>query len=325
MKIGHIDIEHPIALAPMEDVTDSAFRIISRRLGADIVYTEFTSSEAVIRNAKKAMQKIRVYDEERPVAIQLFGGFEESMGQAAAKAEQLRPDFIDINCGCWVKNAVARGEGAALLKDLPRFERIVRSMVDAVKLPVTVKTRLGWDNDSIVILDVAKMVEQAGAKALTVHCRTRVQGHQGDAQWHWLEKIKKAVSIPVLGNGDIQQPEDVKRMFETGCDGVMIGRAAIGNPWIFKRARHYLVTGDILSEPTLKERIDVCIEHLKLSVSMKNECAVIPFRKYYSGYFKGIPHVSQLRKDLMELIELDKIIERLRQFEDQYDSILQAA
>lgn len=315
MNIGTIKINRPIALAPMEDVTDTSFRAICKRLGADIVYTEFTSSEAVIRNIPRALKKIRITDEERPVAIQLFGGVEASMEEAARKAESFAPDFIDINCGCWVKNHVGRGEGAALLKDLPHFEKIVSSTVKATKLPVTVKTRLGWDANSIVILDVARMVEQAGAKALTVHCRTRSQAHRGQADWHWLEKIKKVVSIPVIGNGDLTTPEDVKRMFETGCDGVMIGRGAITNPWIFQQAKYYLRTGRQLPQPTLKEKIELCMEHLKLSVQLKGlRNGVIPFRKHYVGYLKGVPNVSKLRADLMQLVDLDKIIERLRQF-----------
>lgn len=317
MNIGSIHIDNPIALAPMEDVTDSAFRLICKRLGADLVYTEFTSSEAIIRNIPRALDKIRITDEERPVAIQLFGGIEDSMEEAAKKAEQFRPDFIDINCGCWVKNHVARGEGAALLKDLPHFEKIVTSTVRATHLPVTVKTRLGWDADNIVILDVAKMVEQAGAKALTVHCRTRSQAHTGRADWLWLEKIKKAITIPLIGNGDVTTPEDVKRMFETGCDGVMIGRGAITNPWIFKQAKHYLATGHHLSEPSLKEKIDVCIEHLKLSMGLKGlRHGIIPFRKYYAGYLHGIPNAAKLRSDLMQFVDLDMIIGRLRQFVD---------
>jgi len=317
MNIGSLNIEQPIVLAPMEDVTDTAFRLICKRLGADIVYTEFTSSEALIRDIPKALQKIQVTDEERPIAIQLFGGVEESMEGATKKAESFKPDFIDINCGCWVKNHVSRGEGAALLKDLPHFEKIVSSAVKATKLPVTVKTRLGWDASNIVILDVAKMVEQSGAKALTVHCRTRSQAHTGEADWRWLEKIKKVISIPLIGNGDIESPEDAKRMFETGCDGVMVGRGAIINPWIFPQTKHYLKTGQHLSPPTLKEKIDLCVEHLKLAVELKGlRNGIIPFRKYYSGYLKGVPEVAKLRADLMQLVDLDKIIERLNQFCD---------
>ena len=315
MNIGSIEIEQPIALAPMEDVTDAAFRLVCKRLGADIVYTEFTSCEALIRDIPRAIKKIRITDEERPIAIQLFGGVEESMEEATKRATDFGPDFIDINCGCWVKNHVSRGEGAALLKDLLHFERIVASTVKATKLPVTVKTRLGWDAKSIVILDVAKMVEQAGAKAITIHCRTRNQAHRGEADWHWLEKIKKVVSIPVIGNGDITTPGDVKRMFETGCDGVMIGRGAMTNPWIFQQAKYFLKNGQYLPEPTLREKIELCIEHLKLSVRLKGlRDGVIPFRKYYVGYLNGVPNVAKLRSDLMQLVDLEKIIERLLDF-----------
>lgn len=321
MNIGPIQIEQPIALAPMEDVTDTAFRLVCKRLGADIVYTEFTSSEALIRNIPKAVDKIQITDEERPIAIQLFGGVAESMEEATRRATEFGPDIIDINCGCWVKNNVRQGAGAALLRDLPRFERIVASTVKSTKLPVTVKTRLGWDARSIVILDVAKMVEQAGAKAITVHCRTRSQAHRGEADWRWLEKIKKVVSIPVIGNGDLTTPDDVKRMFETGCDGVMIGRGAMSNPWLFGQAKHLMKTGQYLPEPTLREKIELCIEHLKLSVQLKGlREAVIPFRKYYIGYLKGVPNVAKLRSDLMHLVDLDKIIDRLVQFMDMHPS-----
>lgn len=319
MNIGPYQFEQPICLAPMEDVTDSAFRLICKRLGADILYTEFTSSEALIRDIPRALKKIQITDEERPIAIQLFGGVEESMERATKKVERFKPDFIDINCGCWVKNHVSRGEGAALLKDLDHFEMIVASTVKSTKLPVTVKTRLGWDADNIVILDVAKMVEQAGAKALTVHCRTRSQAHKGEADWRWLEKIKKVMSIPLIGNGDIESPEDAKRMFETGCDGVMVGRGAIVNPWIFQQIKHYLKTGQHSAQPALREKIALCIEHLKLSVELKGaRDGIIPFRKYYSGYLRGMPDVAKLRADLMGLVELDKIIERLNQFLDIY-------
>jgi len=315
MNIGDINIEKAVVLAPMEDVTDTAFRLICRRMGADIVYTEFTSSEALIRDVEKAKQKIKVSEVERPVAIQIYGGVESSMEGAAKVAEGFKPDFIDINCGCWVKNHALRYEGAGLLLDLPRFERIVKATVKATKLPVTVKTRLGWDDKNIVIMDVAKMVEDAGAQALTLHCRTRSQAHKGFADWSWLEKIKRNISIPLFGNGDILTAEDVAAMFETGCDGVMIGRAAIGNPWIFKQAKHFLNTKEHLPEPTLEERINVCIEHLKLSVEFKGaHDGVVTFRKYYAGYLRGLPHVAQLRSELMQMAEIDPIIERLHKF-----------
>lgn len=321
MNIGKLQFEKPICLAPMEDVTNVSFRLVCKQMGADIVYTEFASSEALIRDIPRVMSKIKVNDEERPVGIQIFGGNEDAMEKAAAVAEECQPDFIDINCGCWVRNHVARGEGAALLKDLPKFKRIVKATIKGTSLPVTVKTRLGWDQDSIVILDTAQMLEDAGVEALTVHCRTRSQAHEGRADWSWLEKLKKKVRMPIIGNGDLMTPENVKEMFETGCDGVMIGRAAIGNPWIFKKIKHYLETGSHLPEPSLEERIGVCIDHLKLSVSEKGlKDGTIRFRKYYAGYLKGIPHVSKLRFDLMQLIDCDAVINRLKKYLDEVQS-----
>lgn len=321
MNIGSIDIEKPLCLAPMEDVTDIPFRAICKRLGADILYTEFTSSEALIRDAKKALKKIEIFDYERPIGIQIFGGVEESMQGAVRVAEKFRPDFIDINCGCWVKDVALNGQGAGLLRDLPRFESIVKSVVRTSKLPVTVKTRLGWDEKSIVILDAAKMIEQAGVKALTVHCRTRDQGHRGLADWAWLTKIKKVISIPLIGNGDLETPEDIKRMFETGCDGVMVGRGAIKNPWVFNQTKHFLQTGTHLPEPSLKERIDLCIDHLKRSVEYNDKpFGVVAFRKFYAGYFHGMPNIAKLRNDLMTFVEFDQVVARLHVFLDEQSS-----
>ena len=317
MKIGPIDINKPLCLAPMEDVTELPFRLICKRLGADIVYTEFTSSEGIIRDIPRIMEKIQIAEEERPVAIQIFGGRPEAMAGAAEAIEKLKPDFIDINCGCWVKNHVARNEGAGLLRDLPLFEKIVKATVKGTKLPVTVKTRLGWDDQSIVILDVAKMVEAAGAQALTLHCRTRSQAHSGIADWSWLEKIKKVLHIPVIGNGDITSPEDVQAMLETGCDGVMIGRGAIANPWIFKQTRHYLEYGVHMPEPGIEEKIQLCIEHLKLNVQYKGEqYGVQTFRKHYVGYLKGLPNITPVRSALMQLTALEQVIERLQKYGD---------
>ena len=322
MKIGPYQFHQPLCLAPMEDVSDIPFRRICRTLGADIVYTEFTSCEGVIRDAKKAIQKITVTDEERPVAIQLYGGSEDNMEKAAARAEAMGPDFIDINCGCWVKNVVARDEGAGLLRDLPKFERIVKSVIRGTKLPVTVKTRLGWDSDSIVILDVAKMLEQNGVQALTVHCRTRTQGHAGDPDWSWLERIKKSVSIPIIGNGSVITPEDAKKIFETGCDGIMIGRAAIGQPWVFGQIKHYLATGELLPGPSLKERIDICLQHLKWTVEFKGETrGIYPFRKFFGGYFRGIANTSQLKTDLMTADTYERVEQTLLEFLNCYENV----
>jgi nifR3 family TIM-barrel protein len=210
---------------------------------------------------------------------------------------------------------VARNEGAGLLRDLPLFEQIVKATVKGTKLPVTVKTRLGWDEQSIVILDVAQMIEQAGAKAITLHCRTRAQAHNGFADWAWLEKIKKVVSIPVIGNGDVTSPEDAKAMLETGCDGVMIGRGAIANPWIFKEIKYFMQTGSHMPEPTVEERLSVCLDHLKLNVNHKGEkYGVQTFRKHYVGYLKGLPNISSVRSELMMMSELNQIAERLNRY-----------
>ena len=315
MKIGSIDINRPLCLAPMEDVTELPFRLICKRLGADIVYTEFTSSEGIIRDIPRIMEKIQIVEEERPVAIQIFGGRPEAMAGAPQAIEKLKPDFIDVNCGCWVKNHVARNEGAGLLRDLPLFEKVIKATVKATQLPVTVKTRLGWDEQGIVILDVAKMVEAAGAKALTLHCRTRSQAHSGFADWSWLEKIKKVISIPVIGNGDISCPEDVQAMLETGCDGVMIGRGAIANPWIFKQTKHYLEFGEHMPEPGIEEKIRLCIEHLKLNVQYKDEkYGVQTFRKHYVGYLKGLPNIAPVRSELMRYTMMAQVVERLQKY-----------
>lgn len=317
MKIGDLTLDKPLALAPMEDVTDIPFRLICKRLGADIVYTEFTSSEALIRDARKALNKIRVVEEERPVAVQIFGGVETSMEGAAEVAERANPDFIDINCGCWVKKVALREAGAGLLRDLYKFESIVKSVIAGTRLPVTVKTRLGWDNRSIVILEVARMLEQIGVKALAVHCRTRDQGHRGDADWSWLEKLKNTVSIPIIGNGDVATPEDVKRMFETGCDGVMIGRGAIQNPWIFRQAKHFLRTGELEPEPDIRERIQTCLDHLRLVVQQRGEQrGVVEFRKHYAGYLRGLRNAAKCRADLMHFTDYVGVEARLLEFEE---------
>ena len=326
MKIGHIQLDKPIALAPMEDVSDTSFRLICKRLGADLLFTEFASSEAMVRDVRKTLHKIQVTDEERPIAIQIFGGRPEAIEEATRIAEQASPDFIDINCGCWVKNFAMRGEGAGLLKDLPRFEAVVKAAVRATKLPVTVKTRLGWDSKNIVILDVAKMIEQCGAKALTVHCRTRDQGHSGNADWSWLERIKKVISIPLIGNGDIVCADDARRMFETGCDGVMIGRGAIANPFIFKQIKHFVSTGTHLAECPLSEKIELCIEHLRLSVKYRGPGdGIVSFRKHYPGYLHGFPHVAQLRAELCSIMNLDEIISRLWKFCEQNSALTPTA
>lgn len=320
MRIGSIDIDRPLALAPMEDISDQPFRRICKRLGADILYTEFSNCEALVRDVPRSLKRIEVLDDERPIGIQIYGSREEAMEGAAAMAEVARPDFIDINAGCWVRKIALRGDGAGLLRDLGKFESIVKAVIRGTRLPVTVKTRLGWDDDSICILDVARMVEQAGAQALAVHCRTRQQAYKGQADWSWLEKIKQVLSIPLIGNGDVVTPEDAKRMFETGVDGVMIGRGAIYNPWLFQQTKHFLATGDHLPAPDLGGRVALCIEHLRATADYKGERrAVLEHRKRYAGYLKGVRNIAKLRASLMAFETVEPIVERLHRFLEEYE------
>ncbi|MDP2207827.1 MAG: tRNA dihydrouridine synthase DusB [Bacteroidota bacterium] len=322
MKLGTINIAYPIALAPMEGITDTSFRIICKRLGADLVYTEFVNAEGLVRLSEKTKHKMFFTEEERPLGIQIYGGLETSMEGAAKMAEEMQPDFIDINAGCWVRNVVGQGAGAGLLKDLLKMERVVSTVVKAVTLPVTVKTRLGWDDSNIKIIEVAKMVECVGAAALTVHCRTRSQAHKGKVDYSWIPKIKSAVKIPIIVNGGITSPEIAKHVFEsTGCDGIMIGQGAIQNPWIFKEIKSYLLTGNHLAPASLAERIEMLIEHLKLSVQYKGERGgVIEFRKYYSGYLRSFPDVAKLRAELMKYDKVEPIATELGKYLEKYSA-----
>lgn len=321
MKIGDIEVVQGILLAPMEDVTDLPFRLMCRRYGADIVYTEFISSDGLVRDARRSMEKLRLADEERPVAIQIFGGDIDIMTEAARRAADSGPDFVDINFGCWVKNVVVRNAGAALLKDPPQMQRLTKAIVDAVDKPVTVKTRLGWSKSSIVILDVARMIEDAGAAALTVHCRTRDMGHDGEADWTWIPRIKEVVSIPVILNGDVKTPEDVQRAFSTtGADAVMIGRAAIGHPFLFRRAKEYLRTGILPPPVHHRERIATCLEHLRLELAWKPQRrAIHEFRKHYGGYLKGLHSNSAVRQLVVRSESYDEIEQAMLSYADTLD------
>ena len=322
MKIGNLNFDKPVALAPMESVTDVSFRLICKQLGADIVYSEFVSSEGLIRNSDKARRKMQFFEEERPIGIQIYGGIEKSMIKAAIIAEELKPDFIDINAGCWVKNVIKQNAGAALLKDISLMEKVISGVVLSVQLPVTVKTRLGWDEANIRIVEVAKMLESIGVAALTVHCRTRAQAHRGSVDYSWIPKIKEKVNIPIIVNGGITTPEIAKNVFQsTGCDGIMIGQAAISNPWIFNQIKYFLKFNKLSEEVSIKERIQTMIKHLKLSVIHKGERrGVIEFRKYYSGYLHSFPNAAKLRNDLMQYTTLEPIIEKLNSqiFEDKF-------
>ena len=304
-NVGKINIDKAILLAPMEDVTDISFRTVCRELGADVVYTEFVNSEGLIRANEKTHKKLRIVEEERPVGIQIYGGNIKSMIGAAKIAEAENPDLIDINAGCWIKGVVACGAGAGLLKDPAYMAELVKNVVDNVSIPVTVKTRLGMDGSTITILDVVRRLEDAGAKALTIHCRTRAQGHSGIADWSWIPKIKEVVSIPVALNGSIFTAEDVKKAFEeTNADAIMIARGAIGNPWIFKESKEILSNGIVETIIDEELRIKTTLRHLKLAVEVKGEKrAVLEHRKFYTGYLKGLHNASHIRKELMSISE----------------------
>ncbi len=319
-RVGKIEIKDPLLLAPMEDVTSFAFRKLCKEMGADIVYTEFVNSDGLIRDNKKTHQKLKILDGERPIGIQIYGGEIEPMRQAAIIAEKENPEIIDINAGCWVKKVANRGAGAGLLKDPPYMQKMVDAIVKAVKTPVTVKTRLGWDEKSIEILDVAKRLEDVGVKALTIHCRTRNQAHDGEPAWHWIPKIKDVVKIPVVVNGGIMTAEDALRAKKiTNADGYMIARGAINHPWIFREIKEIFEKGYVSTYLTIDERIHTALHHLKYEISFKDEPrrAIIPFRKYYSGYLKGLYGASKIKQQIMQYETYEPIEELLLDYLEQ--------
>lgn len=300
VKIGNIELgEFPLLLAPMEDVSDPPFRSICKELGADVVYTEFISSEGLIRDAAKSIKKLDIYEKERPVGIQIFGANLESMLRTVEIVEQSGPDFIDINFGCPVKKVVSKGAGAGILKDIPLMEKITREMVKHTRLPVTVKTRLGWDDESIYILDVAERLQDAGVQALAIHGRTRSQMYKGSANWEPIAEVKNnpRMFIPVFGNGDVDSPEKALLMRDKyGLDGAMIGRASIGNPWFFNQVKHFFNTGSHLEPPTLEERVAVARKHLERAIAWNGiQAGLLETRRHYSNYFKGYPDFKEYR------------------------------
>lgn len=302
MKIANLDLgRYPVFLAPMEDVTDPAFRLMCKRFGADMVYTEFVSSDALVRSVNSTMRKLNISDEERPVAIQIYGKNTDAMVEAARMVEEAHPDVIDLNFGCPVKKVAGKGAGAGLLRDIPKMLEITRSVVDAVKLPVTVKTRLGWDDNSMIIVDLAEQLQDCGIAALTIHGRTRAQMYTGDADWTLIGKVKEnpRMRIPIIGNGDITTPERAKECFEKyGVDAVMIGRASFGRPWIFKEVKHYLQTGELLPPLSAEWRLDVLKQEVLDSVNLLDERrGILHVRRHIaaSPLFKGIPNFRETR------------------------------
>ena len=318
-SVGNININKAILLAPMEDVTDLSFRLICKKLGADVVYTEFVNSEGLVRASEKTHAKLKIHENERPVGIQIYGGSIDSMVGGARIAEEENPDIIDINAGCWVKDVVKCGAGSALLKDPAYLHQLVKAVVQSVSVPVTVKTRLGWDENTIEIIEVAKRIEDAGAKALTIHCRTRSMGNKGEVDWSWIPKVKQVVSIPIILNGNVLTAEDVKIAFDaTGADGIMIARGAIGNPWIFKEAKEILNNGAIIEKNNFEERIKICLEHLSLAIEIKGERrAVIEHRKFYSGYLKGLYNASKIRTELMFCKDFSSVQAKLKKYREE--------
>lgn len=316
VKIRNIELgDFPILLAPMEDVSDPPFRALCKRHGADLMYTEFISSEGLIRDAAKSVQKLDIYEYERPVGIQIFGYEIDSMRQAAEIIEKTNPDIIDINYGCPVKKVTCKGAGAGILLDVPKMVQMTQEIVKSTNLPVTVKTRLGWDENHKYVVEVAERLQDVGIEAISIHGRTRKQMYKGVADWTLIGEVKNnpRIHIPVFGNGDIDSgPKAVEYKNKFGVDGVMIGRASIGNPWIFREIKHYIATGEELAKPTLAERVEAARDHLQMSVEWKGErLGVLEMRRHYAPYFKGIPNFKEYRKKLVTSLEYNELLDTL--------------
>ena len=316
VKIGNINLgEFPVLLAPMEDVSDPPFRRLCKQHGADMLYSEFISSEGLIRDAIKSRQKLDIFDYERPVGIQIFGGDEEAMALSAKIVATVNPDLVDINFGCPVKKVVSKGAGAGVLKDIDLMVRLTKAVVNSTSLPVTVKTRLGWDEQSINIEEVAERLQDVGISALTIHARTRSQMYKGHSDWSYIAKVKnnQRIVIPIFGNGDIDSAEKaLEYRNKYGVDGIMIGRAAIGYPWIFEEIKHYFATGQLLPPPTMADRVEAVRNHLLWSVEWKGERqGVLEMRRHYANYFKGIPNFKPYRQQLVTLDSVEEILKVL--------------
>jgi nifR3 family TIM-barrel protein len=318
IKIGKIELpDFPLLLAPMEDVSDPPFRMVCKEHGADMMYTEFISSEGLIRDATKSKMKLDIFEYERPIGIQIFGSDIATMEQCAKIIETANPDLLDINYGCPVMKVTCKGAGAGILKDIDKMVRMTEAVVKATSLPVTVKTRLGWDDQSKNILDVAERLQDIGIQALTIHGRTRVQMYKGEADWTLIAKVKEnpRIKIPIFGNGDIDSPEKaLEYKNKYGVDGIMIGRASIGYPWIFNEVKHYLKTGEKLAPPTIEERATAAKKHFEFSLKWKGDkLGVLEMRRHYSNYFKGFANFKEDRMQLVTMMEPEAIFEKLNE------------
>ena len=323
MKIGNIDLgEKPLFLAPMEDITDPSFRYICKKFGADMMFTEFISSEGLIRDGKKSVQKLDLYDYERPIGIQLYGHIIENMVEAAKTVTQSNPDLIDLNYGCPVRKIANRGAGAGMLQDIPKMIEMTKQIVNATHLPVTVKTRLGWDESSKIIIEVAEKLQDVGIKALTIHGRTRSQMYKGEADWTLIGEVKNnpRMKIPIIGNGDITSPEIAKEMFDKhGVDGIMIGRGAVGKPWLFRDIKYFLKNNESPNPLSLSEKIDLAKLHLKKSLERKGErTGVYEMRRHFSSYFKGLPHFKEIRLKLLTTTDIEELENILNLINEKY-------
>jgi len=323
VKIGNIDLgEFPLLLAPMEDVSDPPFRYVCKKNGADMMYTEFISSEGLIRDAAKSLQKLDIFEYERPIGIQIFGGDIEHMREASEIASAAGPDLVDINYGCPVKNVVCKGAGSSLLQDIDKMVKMTEAVVKASHLPVTVKTRLGWDDNTKNVYEVAERLQDVGIQALTIHGRTRAQLYKGEADWSLIREIKRnpRIKIPIFGNGDVDSPEKAAAWrMEYEIDGIMIGRAAIGYPWIFREVKHFFKTGEHLAGPTIEERIEVCRTHLDKSLEWKGpKTGIFEMRRHYANYFKGLPDFKPYRMRLVAEPDINNIYSILEEVAEKF-------
>lgn len=323
MKIRNIDLgEKAIFLAPMEDITDPSFRYVCKKFGADMMYTEFISSEGLIRDGGKSIKKLELFDYDRPVGIQLYGHIIENMVEAAKMATTAAPELIDINYGCPVRKIATRGAGAGMLQDIPKMLEMTKEIVKATHLPVTVKTRLGWDDDSKIIVELAEQLQDCGIAALTIHGRTRAQMYRGEADWTLIGKVKNnpRMHIPIIGNGDVTSPQIAKEMFDNyGVDGIMIGRAAVGRPWIFRDIKHYLKHGELPLPLSLEEKVELARMHLLKSIERKGDrTGILEMRRHFSTYFKGLPHFKETRLKLVTSTELEELMQLLDQIKIRY-------